>query len=306
MTELQLQQCRQLPNNDYHWYLDDKSWADASHFQVRNDHLNMLKRGLCLRWDNWVDLLKSPDRLETLLRLATPTGDLFLCEDGPFSWHDLHDEFWGIGSYFWPDPTPFELQIRERVKANDELWISLGCYDNCDEQSRDLLLQIYEEIIVDVQQHEEKDDKRYFRAIDYRLFDCDEEWIDGSEGKICELYLDTLKQAVGVDDWVSFLKHPDRLQRILSSGSPQKNISELSILEGGVYQWRDLFSPAWGVYSMLWPHVIGNESEMLCKVKMLCKSWDSVGGELAKYQNLQQGIIENMNEISHHARRILK
>jgi len=267
-----------LPKDDYQWFVDDTSWVEASDGKLRWHELSRMKSLLfkeCADEDMWVDFLKSDDRLSHLLLMTRMPEEYINYEFYEYQWSDLFCEYWGIGSAFWADPTPFELMISETVRALNAKWWAVEKYGHYWEEQEAVLthFDLLEEYV-------KKHEKTQFRVApyfptDYHLFETDDEWVSASPESLRSHYLDVLKKSVGESSWIGFLKRPDRLQHIIRYGDPR--LEQRTILKGGMYQWEDLASPVWGLGSKVWPDPTPHEIEQVRELFATYQEWGDAG-----------------------------
>jgi len=275
---------RTLPEDDYQWFVDDKSWVEASDGKLRWNDLARLKSLLFdvfAEEEQWVDFLKSDGRLSHLLQLAHLPEEYINYEFYRFDWGDVCGEgmAWeGIGSNYWSDPTPFELMVCETVKTlYSNWWVKER--QNCCWEDLEFVHNRYQELEEYVKMHEKQQFrvKPYF-STDYHLYETDDEWVSTSPKLLRTHYLDVLKKSVDESSWLGFLKRPDRLQRIIRWGDPR--LEQGSILEGGVYKWEDLASPIWGLGSKVWPDPTPYEIAQVKELFTTFQVWDDAADKL--------------------------
>lgn len=104
------------------------------------------------------------------------------------------------------------------------------------------------------------------------LFDNDEALLAGARDAICKAHLDAVKRAYKVDDWVKFLKRPDRLHYALLQA---KELTELGgdILSGSNLTWADITSQMWGIGSDLWTNPTEIELRVSSQITELDFMW---------------------------------
>lgn len=92
-------------------------------------HIHHLERATGI--EDWYRLMQTPDRLEVLLRLASPigVGVPHLLEGGPFTWGELLCNIVGIGSDLWVMPTEHELAVRQQLAELCMEWLGFGLWN---------------------------------------------------------------------------------------------------------------------------------------------------------------------------------